>query len=68
MTGLKYPASKVMHEEANDFVEKLSEIICFIMIKLGVPTFILPKVIYSFFVYFTTDAGGDAFELPYPVW
>lgn len=49
-------------------VEKLSRIINFVMMKLGVPLFIIPKAIISYFMFFTTDAGRDAFELPFEMW
>lgn len=30
--------------------------------------FVLPKAILSYFSYFTTDAGPEAFELSIPMW
>lgn len=49
-------------------VEKISEVTYFVAINLGVPGVILPKAFKSYFTYFTTDSGGDAFELPYEIW
>lgn len=52
----------------NRLVEKMSKAIHFAVIKLGVPAFILPKAIFSYFIYFTTDIGNEAFVLPFPMW
>lgn len=35
--------------------------VCFVV-------FVLPKAVYSYFMYFTTKLGADAFELPIPTW
>lgn len=57
-----------MCETTNQIVEKCSEIGAFAMIYVVIPCFILPKAIYSFFIYFTTDLGNDAFDLPIAIW
>lgn len=62
----KNPAYRSKYEKINQLVEKLSEIIYFIAIKLGVAGLVLPKSVISYFLYFTTDAGAEAFELPLP--
>lgn len=51
-----------------NLAEQLSEIIYFGILRLGIPCFILPKVIVSYFMYFVTDAGRDAFDLPFGMW
>lgn len=35
---------------------------------VAVPGFVLPKALWCFFLYYTTDLGPDAFELPFPTW
>lgn len=62
------PSSRAMYEKGNRIIEKSSKIIYFAAIKLGVPGFLLPKAILSYFTYFSTDAGSEAFELPLPAW
>lgn len=62
------PTSRALNERINQLVEKLSEIICSVGVKLVAPGIILPKVIFSYFIYFTTDAGSAAFGLPLPMW
>lgn len=57
-----------MYEKTVRFVEKLSETMYVVMIKLLLPTLLLPKAILSYFIYFTTDAGSAAFQLPLPTW
>lgn len=59
------PESQAMYEETNRLVEKLTNLIYVGMMKLGVPFFVLPKVIISYITYFTSDAGSASFELPF---
>lgn len=65
-SGQKYPEAKRMYVKTNHQIEKWCNIIYTITIKLFVPILLLPKFIASFFFYFTTELGGDAFELPFP--
>lgn len=62
----KNPAIRVKLEKTNRIVEELCEIFYFAAINVGVPCSVLPKVIMSYFIYITTDAGNAAFELPFP--
>lgn len=67
-SGLKNPKYKEICEKTNEFVEKWSRRGMFVMKYELIPCIVAPKVIVSFFMYFTTDAGNDAFELPIPMW
>lgn len=58
--------SQVMYKDTNRFVENWCDITYAIGRKFLLPTLILPKTILSYFIYFTTDAGNSAFELPFP--
>lgn len=66
--GSQNPASNVIYIEVVDRVEKWSRFIHFVMLKVSIPCFVLPKYIVCFYLYFTTDMGNDAFELPLPIW
>lgn len=66
--GFKYPKSKAFFLKTNRQVERLSEIIFMLIMKIGLPGFMLPKCIVSLTVYIRTDTGRDAFELPIPMW
>lgn len=66
--GLKYSATRSIYEETSQFEEKLSGIILFAMVKITPMCIFVSYFIYIFFVYFTTDLGADAFELPCPMW
>lgn len=68
MAGLKSPTSKSIYMEANIFVEKWSSIIYVLFTKASVPIMILPLLILSYFLYFTTDLGRNAFQLPFVIW
>lgn len=65
---MENPKSKEICENANEFIEKWCKIGLFIMKYVVVPCFMFPKVALSIFIYFTTDAGNDAFLLPLYMW
>lgn len=60
--------SKVKYDEINEFVEKLSKIIYFVVMKVSVLVFAMPRDSFCSFVYITSDLGPNAFELPFPIW
>lgn len=68
LLGSKNPATKEIYKNFNQFVEKYGEIGFFVMKNIIVPCDILPKAINSFFIYYITDVGNDAFKLPIPMW
>lgn len=49
-------------------IEKLSKITDILLTKFVPLGLILPKSIASFFIYFTTELGEDAFVMPTPTW
>lgn len=61
------PLSQAMHERTAHLLERMSEIVyfAFVMFTVGLQ---LPIAIKSYFIYYTTDAGSDAFYLPILVW
>lgn len=68
ISELKYSSSQAIFKETNQLVEKISEFIFLFMAKMTPAALTLPPLIYSFFIYFTTDLGRDAFILPSPMW
>lgn len=68
LAGLKYAASEKRFTKINRQVEKMSEIVYFIMVKISVPAILGPKAIHSYYTHFSTDLGADAFESPLPMW
>lgn len=66
--GLRCVTSRSMYEKINHRMEKLSKIVYFGVVGVTVPGFIIPKALVSYFKYFTTDLGADAFDLPMPTW
>lgn len=62
------PSSRLLYEKTNRRAEKWSEIIFILMAKVTPIAWLSPRVIISFFFYFTTDMGNEAFELPSPMW
>lgn len=67
-SGSKNPSSKAIYVKVVNQVEKLRRFIHFAFLKVTLPCIVLPKNIFCFYIYFTTDAGNDAFELPLPIW
>lgn len=60
--------SKMIFKRINRQIEKWCGIVYFVVAKMTPIFWISPKLIYSLIVYFTTDLGNEAFELPYPEW
>lgn len=59
---------RAMYDEANRVAEKCSKIAISLLIVATPIGFIFPKAIFIYFVYYTTDAGRDAFDLPFFMW
>lgn len=59
---------KGKYEKTNQEIEKWSEIVYFLTVKVTVICLILPRFMVSNFLYFTTNLGADAFELPIITW
>lgn len=68
LSGLKTPKSKEICEETHQLVEKYTELGLFSMTHVIPPCFLFPRVIVSYYKYFTTDSGNDAFDLPVTIW
>lgn len=68
VSGLKYPASRKIYEKIDPKVEKWCKIIFFMNMKVCFPIGMSSEFIYSFILYFTTDLGNDAFQVPLPFW
>lgn len=65
--GLENPLSKAIYVEVNDKIEKWTSLLFWSFVKVSLPFVALPKILISFCSYFMTDAGSDAFELPFPM-
>lgn len=61
----KNALSRRIHKRTNHSIEKLCKIVSFATIELGVPGLMLPKATICYIIYYTTDAGSDAFDLPF---
>lgn len=64
----KSPASKAIYDETNRFVEKWCGIGVFVFVQLSSIGIVAPKAVISYVVYFGTNAGSEAFELPLFFW
>lgn len=68
ISGLNDPASAAIYTDVNERIDKLVPIFMFISVDLTLPPVFLPNFIKSYYLYFFTDSGADAFELPFPNW
>lgn len=66
--GIKHSESKQLYDKTDRQIEMMSKIAYFVMVTLSVPLIIGPKALISYYKYFTTDLGPDAFEQSMPVW
>lgn len=66
--GSKRLASKAMYDETNRQIEKWTKIIDVVVVKVTSRFAIIPQIVLCYFLYFTTDLGNDAFELPFAIW
>lgn len=64
----KYPESRASILKTNQQVERLTEIIFTLVMKISLQLQMLPKSIACYAVYFMTESGSDSFDLPFPVW
>lgn len=67
-SGSKYRKLKALYSKMNGRVENWSKIINLILAKIVPICLTLPNAIFSFFNYFATDLGNDAFVLTIPTW
>lgn len=68
ISGLKKAHSKAIYEDLHARMEKWTELIHLANVKVTLPCVVIPKFVMSFYVYYTTDVGGDAFQLPTYAW
>lgn len=63
---VSHPASKRIYTKPDQQIEKVYGILQLVIVKVTPLCTVVPKLMTSFIVYFTTDLGGEAFELPIP--
>lgn len=65
---MEQPASKGIYDEAIEQMENWTKILTFLLKKVVPLCGVLSRAIPSFFFYFVTDMGCEAFGLPVPMW
>lgn len=68
ISGVKYSESKAIYKEANRLTEKWIKLVYVLIVKVSIQCFVIPEIFITFFIYFTTDVGNDAFVLLLPLW
>lgn len=66
--GLKYTASKSILIKTHRIVELLCKILNSVVLYNTPFGFTFPKAIMCYVIYYSTDAGTNAFKLPLPMW
>lgn len=59
--------SKTMYSKVNEKIERVSEIVYFVLVKLNVLACILPPLITTMVNYYIFDLGDVSFQLMSPV-
>lgn len=67
LVGLKCKRPSEIYNGIKEYIHKMDHSIELLM-KCLFPCIMLSKFIPSYFAYFTTDLGGEAFELLFPYW
>lgn len=57
-----------MYKDADALVEKSCKLIVSIAMKVLFQALMVPMFFACYLAYYTTDAGRDAFQLPFPYW
>lgn len=65
---LEYAEKKPTLDKAIKLMKMCSKFLDIVVAKMSPICFVLPKAIATYFVYFVTDLGDDAFELTMPMW
>lgn len=66
--GLDYSESVAIYAEVHQRIEKCSETLYFLVVKVMPACVLLPKCLTCLYNYFTTDLGSEALVLPFPMW
>lgn len=58
----------LLYEKLNEKIETRIKLLHFAMINVTLPAIMIPNLIMSFFIYFTSDSSSEAFRLAFPIW
>lgn len=65
--GMQNSQSKQMYNEMSEKIEKVSEILYFVLVKMTVPGVLLPSCLITIYNYFILDLKDESFFLPFPI-
>lgn len=68
LPGLENERSKAIYKDVNAKVEKWTQLLNFSCMNITLPCLLVPNFIICYVTYFLSDAGSDAFFLPFPIW
>lgn len=66
--GIKNPTARKMYEEANETVEKWSNLVHVAFIKISSPCVCFPCLFVSYFLLYTSESKDDVYILPFKPW
>lgn len=68
LTGSRSQTAKAIYTETSQTTEKWTQR-AFILMTIVTPVCLtLPLTLVDFFIYFTTDLGREAFDMPFSTW
>lgn len=61
---MSIPVSKFLFKKVMNKLEEWNKKFYFVFVYCSLPGIVIPNIIISYYVYFTTDFGTDSFRLP----
>lgn len=65
--GWHSAVARLIYSKLNEKIEKMSELLFLVAVKITAPTAVLPALIIFANDYFTDNLSDESFYLPYPV-
>lgn len=66
--GLENDRSKIIYERVNSKVEKFTEFLNYACMNITLPCLLVPNFVTSYVDYFLSEAGDEAYRLPFLIW
>lgn len=66
--GLLNPISKTIYNKIDEKLQLWVKILDFLMVNVMPVGITFPMLIVTYFAYYTTNLGADAFQLPFFAW
>lgn len=68
VSGCRSPDSKAIYVPMIENSGKWTKFFHFVLMRISVPVNVMLNCLISYYVYFATDSGNEAFRLAFPIW